>query len=76
MIAPLAHGGNVLVRLAKVIADVAAHPVRNFKMYFVDDFAKRTQILLFMRTIDSTLRFSRGLFGMKSSEEATRMKVS
>jgi cholesterol oxidase len=66
---PLAHGSNVLVRLLKVAGDLVLHPVRNLRIYFVGDWAKRTQILLFMQTLDSTLRFSRGWFGMKSSSE-------
>jgi cholesterol oxidase len=36
------------------------------RAFFIDDWARRTQILLFMQTIDSTLRFTRGLFGMRS----------
>lgn len=64
---PLAHGKNAIIRFGKILADVFKHPAQNFKTYFVDDWSKRTQILLFMQTIDSTLRFSRGFFGMKSS---------
>ncbi len=67
---PVVEGGNVLVRLFNVLRDLVLHPVKNAKVYFVGDWAKRTQILLFMQTLDSTLRFSRGMFGMKSSEEA------
>lgn len=66
---PLAQGRNVMVRAAKVIIDLVRHPMKNLKVFFIDDWAKRTQILLFMRTLDSTLRFSRGLFGMKTVAE-------
>ncbi len=69
LMSPLAHGKNIFVRLAKVVYDIISHPVKNFKIYFVNDWAKKTQILLFMRTIDSTLNFSKGIFGMKSSLE-------
>ena len=41
-------------------------------MAFVSDWAKRTQILLFMQTLDGTLRFSRGLFGLSSSVDKGR----
>jgi cholesterol oxidase len=38
-------------------------------VFFVDDWAKRTQILMFMQTINTTLRFSKGIFRMKSGIE-------
>jgi cholesterol oxidase len=67
--APLAQGRNVMVRMVKVIFDLVRHPVKNLKVFFIDDWARRTQILLYMRTLDSTFRFSRGLFGMKTQAE-------
>jgi len=69
MILPLVSGRNMIVRIVKIVIDLLLHPVKNLKVYFVDDNAKRSQILLYMRTIDSSLRFSRGLFGMKSTAE-------
>ncbi len=67
--APLSQGRNVIVRMAGLFFDLIRHPVKNAKVYFIDDWAKRTQILLFMRTLDSTFRFSRGFFGMKTEDE-------
>jgi cholesterol oxidase len=67
LMSPLAYGKNAFVRLIKIVWDAIKHPIQNLKMMFVDDWAKRTQILLFMQTIDSTLRFSNGLFGLKST---------
>jgi cholesterol oxidase len=67
--APLVPGRNFASRLARMIIDFVRHPVTNLKVLFVDDWAKRTQILLFMRTLDSTLWFSRGLFGLRTSLE-------
>jgi cholesterol oxidase len=69
MILPMVRGRNPLVRLMKTTGDLLLHPVKNLKVYFVDDHAKRSQILLYMRTVDSILRFSPGLFGMKSTAE-------
>ncbi|MBX7151734.1 GMC family oxidoreductase [bacterium] len=69
LMSPVAHGSNALVRVAKAFVDIVLHPVKNSRAYFVSDWAKKTQILLFMQTINSTLRFSKGLFGMKSSLE-------
>lgn len=69
LMSPMVAGPNALVRLWRVLKDLALHPVRGLKTYFVDDWAKRTQILLFMQTINSTLRFRRGLFGLGSAME-------
>lgn len=62
----MAHGKNVLARLRKILADVVRHPGKNLKILTVKNFAERTQILLFMQTLDSRLRFSRGRFGLSS----------
>jgi cholesterol oxidase len=64
---PFAHGNNVFIRLFKLFENIIFHPISNLKTYFVDDWAKRTQILMLMQTINSTLRFSEGIFGMKST---------
>jgi len=53
-----------IVRLLKLIGDWLLHPWMNLKVLCVDDWAKRTQVLLFMQTIDSTLRLVRGRFRM------------
>lgn len=69
LMSPVAHGSNAFVRLMRVLGDIIRHPIQNSRAYFVGDWAKKTQILLFMQTINSSLRFSRGLLGMKSSVE-------
>jgi cholesterol oxidase len=66
---PLVKGSGFFIRLRNILLDLLRHPIRNLKVLFVRDWAKRTQILLFMQTLDSTLRFSRGPFGMKTSAE-------
>jgi len=66
---PMVQGGNVFKRVGNLITDLVKRPVHNFKVIFVDDWAKRTQILLVMRTLEGHLRFSKGLFGLKSSVE-------
>jgi cholesterol oxidase len=67
MMSPLVHGPHVFIRILKALGNLLAHPIKNLRVILVWDWAKRTQILLYMRTLDSTLRFSRGIFGMKSS---------
>ncbi len=67
LMSPLVHGSNAFLRAARILGDLLRHPLENLRLFFVDDWSKRTQILLFMRTLESTLRFSRGWFGMKSA---------
>lgn len=64
LMAPMVSGKNFFTRLFNMIKDLVMHPVQNFKMFTVDDWSKRTIILLFMQTIDSTLRFRKSPFGM------------
>lgn len=66
---PMTTGKNWVTRLSKALWDILRHPIRNARIYFVSDWARRTQILLFMQTINSTLRFSLGSWGMKSAME-------
>ncbi|MBE0621661.1 MAG: GMC family oxidoreductase [Burkholderiales bacterium] len=63
---PRVYHPNGFVRALKLIGDWLAHPVMNLKVLFVDDWAKRTQVLLFMQTIDSTLRLVRGRFRLST----------
>ncbi len=67
IMSPMSHGNHLYSRLFSILWDAVIHPLQNLKMLFVDDWAKRTQILLFMQTVNSTLRFSMGLFGLKST---------
>ncbi|MBC8346468.1 MAG: NAD(P)-binding protein [Candidatus Marinimicrobia bacterium] len=68
LVLPRIEGNNILSRFTKLVYDLIRHPINNLKIMFVDDWAKRTQVLLFMQTIDSTLNFSEGLLniGLKS----------
>ncbi|MCB9207983.1 MAG: GMC family oxidoreductase [Ignavibacteriales bacterium] len=66
---PMLDGNNWLERLLKVFMELVSHPIKWFKVYFVKDWAKQTQILLFMQTLNSTLSFRQGLFRMKTKVE-------
>ncbi len=68
---PRIEGQNILSRILKLIADFILHPIKNMKLIFVDDWAKRTQVILFMQTIDGTLKLSEGPFnvGMKTGPD-------
>jgi cholesterol oxidase len=67
--APQVHGRSVLTRIAKLVLDLIAHPVANLRVYLVKNWAEKTQILLFMRTINSTLRLSDGWFRLRTSKD-------
>jgi cholesterol oxidase len=69
LLAPMISGSNFFSRLMLLLYDLIRHPIKNLRVFFVWDFAKRTQILLFMQTLNSTLKFSRSWFGLKSSME-------
>jgi cholesterol oxidase len=69
LMSPMAHGRSIMIRLKKVLWDFLRNPIRNARIYFVWNWAKRTQILLHMQTLESTLKFSRGRLGLKSSME-------
>jgi len=66
LMSPLVYGSNAFVRMVKAVLISLRHPFQTLRVTFVWDWARRTQILLFMRTLDSTLRFRRGLFGIRS----------
>ncbi len=66
LMSPMVSGTNAFTRLLKVGREIVGHPPTFLKTYFVDDWARRTQILLFMQTLESTLRLTRGTFGLKT----------
>lgn len=61
--APMVQGRTMLQRIGAMCADVIRHPVANLKVALTDDFSKRTQILLYMESIDSSLRLLRTRMG-------------
>lgn len=70
LMSPMVQGSNFIIRIFRILEDIFKHPVKNVKAYFTDDWAKRTQILLYMRTLNSTLKFKRGLFRLKSAMDS------
>ncbi|MCF7805501.1 MAG: GMC family oxidoreductase [Candidatus Marinimicrobia bacterium] len=67
--APLVHGKNAGIRILRALKKIGSHPIKWLRTFFVRDWAKQTQILLFMRTLNSTLRLKKGAFRMKTSLE-------
>lgn len=63
LMAPMVQGKNIFLRLYRMIKDLVLHPIDNFRTYFVNDWSKRTHILLYMESIDSKLRLKRSKMG-------------
>jgi len=64
---PMVSEKNFFLRILKLLFIPLTAPITWLKVFFVKNFAKRSSILLFMQTIDSTLKFKAGWFGLKSS---------
>jgi cholesterol oxidase len=73
---PYVTGANAFIRLLKVLLALIKSPIKYFKIYFVNSWAKKTVVLLFMQTLDSTLRFKRNMFGFMGSTISTGNKPS
>jgi len=63
---PMISETNFCLRILKLFKELILHPIKWFKILTVNNFAKNTSIHLFMQHLDSTLKFSNGLFGMRS----------
>ncbi|QRN94549.1 GMC family oxidoreductase [Archangium violaceum] len=60
LMAPHVGGATALSRLAKLAGLFVRHPIKLVRSFFIRDFARRTMILLYMRTLDGHLRMRRG----------------
>jgi cholesterol oxidase len=57
---PMATGETALARLADALARTLRHPWKALRAWLVRDWARSTMILLYMRTVDGSLRMRRG----------------
>jgi cholesterol oxidase len=64
---PAVLGSNIFVRIGRILWQYLRHPVKYFKAIIVPDWAKYTQIMLFMQSLDSTMRLTRGWLRMKTA---------
>jgi cholesterol oxidase len=60
---PFVEGPNALVRSFKMLADLILHPRQYWKYFRVKDWAKNSQVMLFMQTLNSTITFRRTWWG-------------
>ncbi|MCB0515569.1 MAG: GMC oxidoreductase [Chitinophagales bacterium] len=63
LMAPMVQGKTMFGRFLLMCKDLITKPIKNLKVFFVDDWSKRTQILLYMESIDSTLQMKRSSLG-------------
>lgn len=73
---PLAGGRMAIVRVGNILLKFFNNPLRMLRLYFVRNWGKHTAVLLFMQTIDSTLRFKRSGFGGMVSRVSKGSKPS
>ncbi len=71
---PYTTGENAFVRILKMIGSLLKSPLSYFKIYFINNWSTSTAILLFMQTVDSTLRFRRNFLGWMVSSVSTGVK--
>lgn len=70
---PLAIGNNTFIRLLNMIVNVFKSPLGYLKIY-INNWSKHTVVLLFMQSIDSTLRFKRTVFGRLKTSVSSGVK--
>ena len=64
---PYVTNKNVFARLMMMFVSLLKSPIKYFKVYFTNNWAEKTVVLLFMQTLDSTLKFKRNIFGFMTS---------
>lgn len=73
---PYVSGSNALVRMAKVALSFIQSPLNYFNIYLKNSWAKKTVVLLFMQTLDSTLKLKINFFGFMNSTVSSGKKPS
>ncbi|MGC3998608.1 MAG: GMC family oxidoreductase [Anaeromyxobacter sp.] len=63
LIAPLVAGESAPIRVLRTFITFLRHPFRQLRIRLVPDFARATTILLYMRTLEGTLRLRRAAGG-------------
>ena len=71
---PISHGKNAATRFVNMIQQLLKYPLSYFKIYFRNSWSKSTTVLLFMQSIDSTLKFKNNFFGGMSSNVSSGPK--
>ena len=64
---PFIYEKNFFKRIGKLLYTLITSPSSLLRAFSVDDFAKRSSIILFMQHLDSTLKFKRNFRGIGTS---------
>jgi len=73
---PFTTGKNTIIRILKMIVTFLKSPIKYFRIYFLNSWSKSTVVLLFMQTIDSTLKFKLNWFGNIKTRVSRGVKPS
>ena len=73
---PYTTGKNSFIRIVKIVGSFLKSPLSYLKIYFVNSWSKSTVVLLFMQTLDSTLKFKVNKLGRMVSRVSTGKKPS
>lgn len=71
---PYASGKNPLLRSLDILRQFFKSPLQWIKTYFVNSWSRSTAVLLFMQTVDSTLKFKRNRWGFLSTKVSSGKK--
>ena len=71
---PMAAGKNPVSRIFHIFGQLLSSPLSWFKTYFINSWSKSTAVLLFMQSVDSTLKLRRNIFGRISTGVSTGEK--
>ncbi|MBN2348887.1 MAG: GMC family oxidoreductase [Bacteroidales bacterium] len=73
---PYTTGKYAIFRVLKMLWAVIKFPVSYFRIYILNNWSKSTAILLFMQTVDSTLKFRQNIYGRMVSSVSSGTKPS
>lgn len=73
---PYAYGANFFARMGRFLGNVLRAPFKYFKIYFINSWSKKNTVILFMQTLDSTLKFKLNALGKMTSRLSTGKKPS
>ncbi|MCZ2102182.1 MAG: FAD-binding protein [Chitinophagales bacterium] len=69
LMAPMVSGKSWVTRLFQIGKEFILHPIDYLRVFFIDDWSKRTLILLYMESIDGTLRLVRNRLGFNNTKQ-------
>jgi cholesterol oxidase len=65
---PHVRGAAGFMQIFRILLAMCLHPLLTLRAFWVRDWARSTMILLYMRSVEGTLRFVRGAFGFMNTE--------